>query len=344
VECLLRPYDLNTLQYIDKSENLLPYVALSYVWGSREDMRKIIVNGEPVKVTKNLHEALVAVRIPSASRSLWVDAICINQEDTEERSSQVAKMASVYRQAAQVFIWLGHDDPEYVEPAFTYLCQRANKIYLGFGWTRTLFNMRLASYVTRHHEVPASELQLEDVRPTPAQYEAFCAFLRQPWFYRLWVVQEASVCKKATFYWHESCIDLAFVMVALDDWKDDSELLEVPRGLDNIATIRSNRKFEYKGMSKPFAKLLYDVREFNCYDPRDRVYALLGMKAYGMYKLHLWGFGTGRRSCPFKSACSILHHVVRVVLDYLLTLLSLSRHRPREWRSLYQTRLQRSCS
>lgn len=245
------------------------------------------VNGEPVKITKNLHEALVAVRSPSASLTLWIDAICINQEDKKERSTQVAKMASIYRQAARVFIWLGHDDAEYVERAFTYLCQRANKVYLGVGWTK-LFDIRLASYVTRRREVPASELQLEDARPTPEQYEAFCVFLRQPWFYRIWVVQEASVCKKATLYWHESCIDLAFVMVAMDEWKEDSELWEPPRGLDNIITIRANRKFEYKGMSKSFAKLLYEGREFDCYDPRDRVYALLGIRAYGMYKFYFY--------------------------------------------------------
>lgn len=286
MECLLRPYNLDTLRYADEGDKLLPYEALSYVWGSREDMREITVNGEPTKVTKNLYEALVAVRVPWSSRSLWVDAICINQEDMEERSNQVAMMASVYRHASRVLIWLGHDDPEYVDPAFTYLCQRANKIYLGFGWTRKLFIKRLASYVSRRKEIPASELQLDDVRPTPAQYEAFSVFLRQPWFYRLWVVQEASLCKYATFYWHESSIDLAFVMVALDQWKEDSELVEPPRGLDNIVTIKSNRKFEYKGASKPFAKMLYEVREFDCYDPRDRVYGLLGMRAYGTYATH----------------------------------------------------------
>lgn len=281
IECLLEPYDLDTLIFCDEVEKLLPYEALSYAWGDRADLREISCNGVPMEVTRNLFDALVAIRLQTASRTLWVDAICINQEDLEERNHQVALMASIYRQAARVLIWLGHGDAQHVEAAFTYLCQRANKVYLGFGWTREVFRIRLASYTTRGEEIDSSKLQLDDVRPTAAQYEAFAAFLRQPWFFRLWVIQEVSLAKRATLFWHESSIDIAFVMVALDNWGEDCCNFPPPVGLDNIATIRFNRKAEHKGVPLPFALMMYDAREFSCSDPRDRVYGLLGLRSIG---------------------------------------------------------------
>ncbi|KAF2119506.1 heterokaryon incompatibility protein-domain-containing protein [Lophiotrema nucula] len=281
IECALEPYDLDTLKYCDEIKKLLPYEALSYVWGDRADLREISCNGVPMKVTRNLFDALVAIRVPTASRSLWVDAICINQDDLEERSHQVGLMASIYRQAARVLIWLGHGDAQHVEAAFTYLCQRANKVYLDLGWTRELFRVRLASYTTRGGKIDSSKLQLDDVRPTAAQYEAFAAFLHQPWFFRLWVVQEVSLASTATFFWHDSSINLAYIMVALDEWKEDSGNFPPPMGLDNIATIYFNRKAQHKGMPIPFARFMCEMREFSCSDPRDRVYGLLGLRSIG---------------------------------------------------------------
>jgi hypothetical protein len=281
IECWLRPYDLDTLKYCDESEKLLPYEALSYVWGDRAGLREINCNGVSIKVTKNLFDALVAIRMPTTARSLWVDAICINQEDVEERNHQITLMASIYRQTARVLIWLGHGDVQHVDAAFTYLCQRANKVYLDFGWTRTLLRIRLASYSTRQEKIDSSKLQLDDVRPNADQYEAFAAFLRQPWFYRLWVVQEVSLAKNATLFWHESSIDFAFIMVALDKWKEDSGSFPPPAGLDNIATMKFNRKAEHKQIPQPFARMMYELRGFSCFDPRDRVYGLLGLSSLG---------------------------------------------------------------
>jgi hypothetical protein len=184
MECLLQPYDLDDMTYDDEAEKLLPYEALSYVWGDRADPREISCNGVSMEVTRNLFDALAAIRLRTASRWLWVDAICINQEDLEERNYQVARMGSIYRKADRVLIWLGHGEAEHVEAAFTYLCQRANDHYLG-RWTRERLEPRLASYTTRGEKIDSAKLKLDDVRATAAQYEALAAFLRQPWFSRL---------------------------------------------------------------------------------------------------------------------------------------------------------------
>ncbi|KAF2648600.1 HET-domain-containing protein [Lophiostoma macrostomum CBS 122681] len=283
ITCLLQPFDLDTLERCDDDKKLSPYAALSYVWGSRASPREITCNGQPLKVTRNLFDALVAIRHPTTAGPLWVDAICINQEDVEERNHQVGLMASVYRQARRVFIWLGHGDREFVEPAFTYICQRANHVYAQVRWIVQDAEARRASYVTRGEEVDGSKLHLEDPRPTAAQYSAFATFLRQPWFFRLWIVQEVSLARAATLFWGDSCIDFEFVMVALEKWREDSSRFAPPVGLDNIAAIRFNRRAERKRIPMPFARMMHGGRKFDCKDPRDRVYALLGMRSIGTW-------------------------------------------------------------
>ncbi|KAK3672080.1 hypothetical protein LTR78_008050 [Recurvomyces mirabilis] len=90
------------------------FEALSYTW-SEDDQpsirdRVITVNRSPCYVTSNLEAALRRLRQPKARRRIWVDAICINQADMDERSSQVMQMGQIYRNADRVIIWLGEGD------------------------------------------------------------------------------------------------------------------------------------------------------------------------------------------------------------------------------------------
>jgi hypothetical protein len=115
------------------------YAALSYNWGENDTDNTIIiqddvksrpitslqslVNGamtdkglraKRLLIRPNLHEALVQLRRVSKDKHLfiWVDALCINQNDEVEKQEQVKKMAHIYRNARNVCIWLGSDDPE----------------------------------------------------------------------------------------------------------------------------------------------------------------------------------------------------------------------------------------
>ena len=82
--------------------------ALSYTWGSQQESRTITLNGRPgFPVTRNLYNALRRLRKKSTSRRLWIDAICINQRDSLEKSRQINLMGRIYSQAAIVRIWLG---------------------------------------------------------------------------------------------------------------------------------------------------------------------------------------------------------------------------------------------
>lgn len=83
------------------------FEALSYTWGDPEKTHTIICNGKAFGVTTNLFEALSYLRNPSSARTLWVDALCINQDDTDERNEQVRHMLTIYQSAVRVVVWLG---------------------------------------------------------------------------------------------------------------------------------------------------------------------------------------------------------------------------------------------
>lgn len=83
------------------------YKALSYTWGDRLSKTPILVNGVATQVTIDLEAALRHIRQPSCAMVLWVDAICINQEDLAEKSHQVEMMREIYSGAELVIAWLG---------------------------------------------------------------------------------------------------------------------------------------------------------------------------------------------------------------------------------------------
>ncbi|KAI9877395.1 MAG: hypothetical protein M1823_007111, partial [Watsoniomyces obsoletus] len=84
------------------------YTALSYTWGSSKDASEtIFLNGQRFMVRRNLLSFLDHARAFHAGKSLWIDAICINQEDIREKNRQVQMMSKIYSSTAEVFVWLG---------------------------------------------------------------------------------------------------------------------------------------------------------------------------------------------------------------------------------------------
>ncbi|KAH8589916.1 heterokaryon incompatibility protein-domain-containing protein, partial [Bisporella sp. PMI_857] len=82
------------------------YQALSYTWGKATDgFNRIYIDSETVEVRANLYEALKSLRPPlGPERNLWIDSLCINQADDQERSQQVGRMSEIYSQAGEVLI------------------------------------------------------------------------------------------------------------------------------------------------------------------------------------------------------------------------------------------------
>jgi hypothetical protein len=99
IQCELFEY---TLQ--DLGKGIYLYKALSYAWGGLDKSRSISINKENLTVTENLHAALLRLRDRSLERILWVDAICINQDDPKEQGQQVQLMAKIYSKASCVLV------------------------------------------------------------------------------------------------------------------------------------------------------------------------------------------------------------------------------------------------
>lgn len=97
------------ISHISLQEEPTPkFEALSYVWGPRHFTQPININGHEFKVTRSIDDALRRLRRRWQSRVVWVDQICINQDDLDERSSQVLLMGKLYSKAERVVAWLGN--------------------------------------------------------------------------------------------------------------------------------------------------------------------------------------------------------------------------------------------
>ncbi|PVH92460.1 hypothetical protein DM02DRAFT_276400 [Periconia macrospinosa] len=100
IECLLHQV------YLDGADTV-PYSALSYTWGGTEKASTVLVDRKALHVTENLYRALQNLRSKDVDQVLWVDAICIDQENLRERGHQVRHMCKIYSQAEGVIVWLG---------------------------------------------------------------------------------------------------------------------------------------------------------------------------------------------------------------------------------------------
>lgn len=101
IKCQIFNYSLEP----DKSTHL--YDALSYVWGDPDETLPIFIDGQVLHITANLRAALLRLRDRSLERIIWVDAVCINQANEEEKGHQIQSMARIYGQAIRVIVWLG---------------------------------------------------------------------------------------------------------------------------------------------------------------------------------------------------------------------------------------------
>jgi hypothetical protein len=108
ISCRLSHYALDKLP---------PFETLSYCWGTSRSNRTILIDGKRLHIKPNLEAALREFRRPhhlsqndKEHRTLWIDAICINQEDLEERNHQVSFICRIYSLSKDLVVWLGEED------------------------------------------------------------------------------------------------------------------------------------------------------------------------------------------------------------------------------------------
>lgn len=167
------------------------YEALSYVWGDPGIQQTIQVNNHPYKVTENLWMVLRRLRDSSATRVLWIDAICINQEDNAEKSHQVAMMGEIYRRCDKAVIWLGEDATNIGTGSKSAVASQACEMLEILGADRHLNELPCFS---------ASQGQRTEISDTYlVHFDALREFVHLQWWQRIWVIQEMVLPKQLQF-------------------------------------------------------------------------------------------------------------------------------------------------
>ncbi|KAF6784015.1 ankyrin repeat and sam domain containing protein 6 [Colletotrichum sojae] len=245
-------------------ETFLPYEALSYCWGNGARPRNMItVDGKALFITDNLLDALQNLRRTEKDRILWVDAICIDQSNIKERGHQVGWMGELYRHADEVLCWLGHTEHT-VGHILALLEKFRTQVPLA-AWKNWPVND------ARWRRV------WEDMHPNQSRHDypsQLKCLMAKEWFSRVWILQEVANARKASIGCSEGWINAkAFAMApTLLDIRPSNQCQAV---IDIMPG--PNRKPPGRAQKTNICSLLWKFRESQASDPRDRLYALLGL-------------------------------------------------------------------
>jgi Heterokaryon incompatibility protein (HET) len=226
------------------------YTALSYQCGDPRNLKWIEVDHFEVPIPINLDLALRQLR-SHGCELLWVDCLCIDQNNEDERNSQITRMATIYQEASTVAVWLGREE-----------CGSAKVMQM------------LQSMRDRRSKRP-QQPTLPNISHLQSLHTELAEFLRRPYWTRVWIIQEIVAgarvrlfCGSLDAEWD----DLYVVVMKLlrEDWLRDHRLTSVRQ----LCESRLNR---IEGKAVGLLEQLCDNSSSSASDPRDRVFATLGL-------------------------------------------------------------------
>ncbi|KAK7996600.1 Inosine/uridine-preferring nucleoside hydrolase [Apiospora arundinis] len=253
------------------------FEALSYAWGPLNLTASVVVctdldksTAPPLttfvnpkrsllRVGSNLFEALQYLRLLDEPRVMWIDALCINQNDFEERGQQVARMAHIYSRARKVVAWIGpeHDDATRALEGLAYIGSQVEHTT-----DKRIAPSPEATEPDWWH--PETTLPFDD-----AFWGLVTKLVERPWFWRLWVIQEIHMGNT------RSCLKCGTQEISWSMFQRGIRCLDTkyPCPISNSIMTR------LQAMSRPgteFLKRLSRVGPLYRYsDPRDIIYGLL---------------------------------------------------------------------
>jgi hypothetical protein len=246
------------------------YEALSYSWGQSMRENIIYIDGKPFRVANNLFEALHNLRRTISSRVLWIDAICINQDNMAEKSTQVMLMPEIYRNARTVQIWLGQ------------------------ATVFTAFGVRVLSFLAGKKEIPVAAFStpLEPFTIGAKEIKGLEDILSRPWFERGWVVQEAALSKKTTLNighmslsWDESSSFRFLKRIKFAEitprWREEIKI--DMRNLRELLELRLRTLCGYPDgeESHDLLDVVHEMRHRKVTCPKDSIYSVLALARDG---------------------------------------------------------------
>jgi hypothetical protein len=240
----------------------LKYEKLSYTWGNPELVSQVLVNGHELHIHGSLDIALRHLRLKDSPRILWTDAICINQANTSERSSQVAMMAQVYETEGAVLVWLGPSSDD---------------SHLAVGLLTEIRSKKFAD-----------DYILESVRNRNnfLRWKALFTLCRREYWNRIWTAQEIICDREAVLICGQDSVaftdlaEVAWVLQGLHYGEAESVPGFLEAGLDRLR-IPSNywaMQISHKTEKEPdLLTLMTTFRAHRCSDPHDKVYGMASM-------------------------------------------------------------------
>ncbi|KAK9779621.1 putative Heterokaryon incompatibility protein-domain-containing protein [Seiridium cardinale] len=253
------------------------YEALSYVWGSEENKMTVFVGNRgrsTVTVTKNLDVALRHLRYDHKEpRVMWIDAICIDQKNDQEKGPQVARMGQVFKCAARVLVWLGPEQnhSDLAMQLILYIGSQILVPWPPFVDGSSPWSLRPSSTA---HDKSLADLDA----PWPFNFFEFSAVFHlfsRKWFKRLWIRQEIYsnegrgivICGKSQVSW--TCMrNVMAVFYIKGGHKAPQWSSTLMDGLRSLI------------FQSPYISLQSSIHELDssdCKDPRDRIYAILSL-------------------------------------------------------------------
>ncbi|MCJ1310938.1 hypothetical protein MMC25_004606 [Agyrium rufum] len=233
-----------------------PYTAVSCIWGDEEASEVIYIDKRPFRVRSNLWSCLYY--LSQAARNaewtyLWVDAICINQTDDAERSSQVRLMDQTYRDAVCVSVWLG-----------------------------------LVPWPDHLPEIPAQMLPIKTLETSGFDFaDLIIDLANRPYWSRVWVIQEFLLGRQVEIYCSDNRInwqdfqEMLSREAGIELYYDASNELFVDRNriseLPAVSLVMGRHLDKHPEFLLPLSDLLVDHCRAQCKDPRDKVFGLLGL-------------------------------------------------------------------
>ncbi|KAJ2977734.1 hypothetical protein NUW58_g7719 [Xylaria curta] len=264
------------------NESLPSFTALSYAWGCEEATLLLEVSNMQLAVTKNLYTILETLSSRDPAQRLWVDAICINQDDVAERATQVRLMGGVYSRASLVLVFLSP-----VSAPFD----------VGMS-----FLERVATYVDEHYDPTLSpHIVIDDLTlHSETLQDSLIGFFGTAWWTRVWTVQEFALARRVLFQCGQRRIDGATLSRAFESLRNHERdccwaslrvadgyargYLDMPSSANGGLTI-FRAILQIHTMVAPNDREGYDLVELMktlrprlCSDPCDRIYGMLGLK------------------------------------------------------------------
>ncbi|KAJ4249083.1 hypothetical protein NW762_012415 [Fusarium torreyae] len=262
------------------------YVALSYSWSGQTPSENTSCNGKSLLVTRNLYAALYRFRSLNSVVTLWADAICINQQDVDEKNQQVPLMGKIFSQAKEVKVWLDPGDEMNTEAA----------------GERVMELVQLAQFYAEKLSLSISDLQnfddtwrwgsikLDDPNRLDfdAKWDSLFRLLQNVWFSRTWIIQEVALSgERAWLYYGDTILCWSDIATALC-FASHTDILhqtmrvrgeetsrEVMRATRLARTTAAVADSEGAGLGLLW--LLCNHWESAATDPRDNIYGLLSI-------------------------------------------------------------------